>query len=91
MHLQLHYRIIFRLAENNSTIGNAGFLPTLDAGGSYIKSSSNTKQEYFDGRTIDRTNAKSTNINAGINLNWTIFDGLAMFGNINMLKDMCRS
>jgi outer membrane protein len=79
-----------KIAENNSTIGNAGFLPTLDASGSYTKSSSNAKQEYFDGRTIDRSGAKSTNINAGINLNWTIFDGLAMFGNINMLKELKR-
>ena len=79
-----------KIAENNSTIGNAGFLPTLDASGSYTKSSSNAKQEYFDGRTIDRSGAKSTNINAGINLNWVIFDGLAMFGNINMLKELKR-
>ena len=79
-----------KIAENNSTIGNAGFLPTLDATGSYTKSSNDTKQEYFDGRTIDRTGAKSTNINAGLNLNWTIFDGLAMFGNINMLKELKR-
>lgn len=78
------------IAKNNSTIGNAGFLPTLDASGSYIKSQSNTKQEYFDGRTIDRTNAKATNINAGLNLNWTIFDGLAMFGNIEALKELRR-
>ena len=77
-----------KIAENNSTIGNAGFLPTLDATGSYTKSSNNTKQEYFDSRTIDRTGAKSTNINAGVSLNWTIFDGLAMFGNINMLKEL---
>ena len=78
------------IAKNNSTIGNAGFLPTLDATGSYTKSQSNTKQEYFDGRTIDRTGAKATNINAGLNLNWTIFDGMAMFGNIEALKELRR-
>jgi len=78
------------IAKNNSTIGNAGFLPTLDATGSYTRSQSNTKQEYFDGRTIDRTGAKATNINAGLNLNWTIFDGLAMFGNIEALKELRR-
>jgi len=78
------------IAENNSTIGNAGFLPTLDASGSYIKSNSDTKQEYVDGRIIDRTGAKATNINAGINLNWTIFDGLAMFGNLDALKELKR-
>jgi outer membrane protein TolC len=76
------------IAENNSTIGNAGFLPTLDVTGNYVKSQSDTKQEYFDGRTIDKTGAKSTNINAGVNLNWTIFDGFEMFGSINMLKEL---
>ena len=76
------------IAGNNSTIGNAGFLPTIDASGSYIKSSNDTKQEYFDGRTIDRTGARSTNITAGVNLSWTIFDGLQMFGNLEALKEL---
>ena len=79
-----------KIAENNSTIGNAGFLPSLDATGSYIKSQSDTKQEYFDGRTIDKTGAKSSNLNAGLSLNWTIFDGFGMFANISMLKELRR-
>jgi outer membrane protein len=78
------------IADNNSTLGNAGFLPSLDATGSYVRSSSDTKQEYFDGRTIDRNGAKSTNTTAGINLNWTVFDGLQMFANIDMLKELKR-
>jgi outer membrane protein len=79
-----------KIADNNSNIGNAGFLPSLDASGSYIKSSNDTKQEYFDGRTIDRTGAKSNNISAGGELNWTIFDGLQMFANLDMLKELNR-
>jgi len=79
-----------KIADNNSNIGNAGFLPSLDASGTYIKSSNNTKQEYFDGRTIDRTGGKSTNITAGAELNWTIFDGLQMFANLDMLKELNR-
>lgn len=77
-----------KIADNNSNIGNAGFLPSVDASGSYIKSSNDTKQEYFDGRTINRNNAKSTNLTAGVNLNWTIFDGLQMFANIDLLKEL---
>ena len=77
-----------KIADNNANIGNAGFLPSIDASGSYIKSSNDTKQEYFDGRTVDRKGAKSTNITAGVDLNWTIFDGLAMFANIDMLKEL---
>lgn len=79
-----------RIAENNSTIGNAGFLPSLDATAAYQKSQNDTRQEYFDGRTIDRTGANSKNITAGINLNWTIFDGLEMFGNLELLKELNR-
>jgi len=77
-----------KIAENNSTIGNAGFLPSVDATGSYVKSSNDTKQEYFDGRTVDQKGAQSTNIAAGVNLDWTIFDGFGMFANIDMLKEL---
>ncbi len=79
-----------KIADNNSNIGNAGFLPSIDASGSYVKSSNDTKQEYFDGRTVDRNGAKSTNITAGVDLSWTIFDGLRMFANIDMLKELNR-
>jgi outer membrane protein len=79
-----------KIADNNSNIGNAGFLPSIDASGSYVKSNNDTRQEYFDGRKVDRNGAKSTNLTAGIGLNWTIFDGLGMFANIDMLKEMNR-
>lgn len=79
-----------KIAENNSTVGNAGFLPSLDATGTYVKSRSDTKQEYFDGRTIDRTGAESSNLTAGFNLNWTVFDGFKMFANLNMFKELRR-
>jgi outer membrane protein TolC len=76
------------IAENNSNIGNAGFLPSLDASGSYSKTNSDTRQEYVDGRVIDRNGAKSTNISGGLDLNWTIFDGLRMFSNLELLKQL---
>jgi outer membrane protein len=78
------------IAKNNVSLGNAGALPSLDVSGSYIKSSNDTKQEYFDGRTINRNGAKSTNITAGVNLNWTIFDGLRMYANLDMFKELNR-
>lgn len=78
------------IADNDANIGNAGFLPILDATSSYSKSQSNTKQEYFDGRTIDRTGAKSTNLSAGVSLNWIVFDGFEMFGNLDLLKELNR-
>ncbi|HSD62360.1 MAG TPA: TolC family protein [Ignavibacteriaceae bacterium] len=79
-----------RIAGNNVTPGNAGFLPTVGVSGAYIKSSNDTKQGYFDGRTINQADARATNITAGINLDWTIFDGLQMFANLDMLKELNR-
>jgi outer membrane protein TolC len=79
-----------RITGNNVTIGNAGFLPTVDVLGAYLKSSNDTKQGYFDGRNINQAGAKATNITAGINLDWTIFDGLQMFANLDMLKELNR-
>lgn len=79
------------ITDNNSSIGNAGFLPSLDANASYLKTTSDTKQEYFDGRVIDQTGAKSTNYDASINLNWTIFDGLRMFTNLAQLKELKKN
>jgi len=76
------------ISDNNLSIGNAGFLPTLDADASYSKSISDTKQNFFDGRVIDRTGAKATNMFAGISLNWTIFDGFEMFASLDQLKEL---
>lgn len=91
--LKNNYSIIIarnqsQIAENNSNIGSAGFLPSLDATGTYSKTTSNTKQEYVDGRTIDTRGAKSSNLTGGIDLNWTIFDGLRMFSNLELLKQL---
>ncbi len=76
------------IADNNFSIGNAGFLPSLDADGSYKKTTNSTKQNYLNGTIVDRTGAKSTNYTAGIGLNWTIFNGLKMFANFNRLKEL---
>src|SRR5690606_3046758 len=74
------------IADNNANIGNAGFLPFLDANGSYSKSINNTRQEFFDGRNVERDGAESSNLSLGVSLNWTIFDGLRMFASLDRLK-----
>lgn len=76
------------ISDNNYTLGNAGFLPQLDAGGSYTKSSNNTSQEYLSGQQIVRSSAKSSNLSGDITLNWTIFNGFEMFANLNQLKEL---
>lgn len=76
------------IAENNASIGNAGILPTLDATGSASKSINNTSQQYSNNTSIDVSGVVSKNYAAGINLNWTIFDGLKMFASLDQLKEM---
>ena len=76
------------ISDNNYSIGNAGFLPQLDATGSYTKSSNNTSQEYLSGQKISRDGAKSTNLSGDVTLNWTIFDGFQMFASLNQLKEL---
>ncbi|MBK8414396.1 MAG: TolC family protein [Bacteroidetes bacterium] len=74
------------VAENNNTIGNAGWLPSVDIGASVSTSSANTEQEYTDGRVVNSDNAGSDNIQAGAALTWTLFDGLQMFATKSRLN-----
>lgn len=76
------------ISENNKSFGNAGFLPRIDLTGSYNKSVNNTNLEFFDGRTTDRTGAASGSLNTGLTLNWTLFDGLAMFITYDKLSEI---
>jgi outer membrane protein len=74
--------------QNNNSIGNAGFLPSLDANAGLRKSILNVNQLYLDGREVNRTGALSDQMDAGIALNWTIFDGTRMFIRKEQLAEM---
>ncbi len=68
-----------KIAENDLTRGNAGFLPTFNLNASKTFQTADTYQEPFSGdpRTIDA--AKTEAFNSSAVLNWTIFNGLGMF------------
>ncbi len=74
------------VANNNNTLGNAGFLPevTLDASQTYT--SSNTFQKFFSGVEKEGNNANSNTFSGKIGLNWTLFDGFRMFINKDRLE-----
>lgn len=77
-----------QMAQNNNTAGNAGFLPTVTASGSYNKTINSSRQQYYDGRLREATNAESNSFTAGVTLNWTLFDGFGMFIEDNRLDEM---
>ena len=72
-------RLDARSAELMNTAGNAGMLPTLDAVGLYSIDNSATKQTFFSGEVRERDNADQRVLDAAVQLNWTVFDGLSMW------------
>ncbi|MBV2247684.1 MAG: TolC family protein [Lentimicrobium sp.] len=79
-------RLDEEILRNNVTIGNAGFLPRVDATAGTNNSIVNTRQEYLNGEKNERDNAKSGSLNAGAALQWTLFDGLRMFNSLATLR-----
>ncbi|MFD3000704.1 TolC family protein [Pontibacter toksunensis] len=79
------------IASNNVTLGNAGFLPAVDARATRVFSENNSKQEFVARPDQIRKGASSNNLNSSVNLNWVIFDGLGMFINYDRLKALEKS
>jgi outer membrane protein TolC len=82
--LQNNYDIL--LSRNDSAIAainyeyrNAAFLPRLNANGNLLFNNNAQRQTLADGSVKDRTGIRSNNLNAAVNLNWTVFDGFRMF------------
>ncbi len=73
------------IAENNRSVGNAGFLPTLTGQAGYNETISDSEQEFLSGETQTTDGAKSIRKNAGANLRWTVFDGLRPFATYDRL------
>ena len=66
------------ISNNNHTLGNAGYLPSLDLSGSYSGVTNNTTQNLSDGSQNKSGIALNTVANAGLNLGWTIFNGFSV-------------
>jgi outer membrane protein TolC len=85
--IALKYNYDILLARNNAssdsvnnTPGNAGMLPNLTINGTESYSpSTKVNQKFSDGTLVSLSNTRSNSINAGIGLNWTLFDGGKMF------------
>ncbi len=73
-------------AELLNTPGLAGMLPNLDAVGAYTIDNSSTKQTFFSGEVREADNADARVLDAAVQLNWTVFDGLTMFATKDRLE-----
>jgi outer membrane protein TolC len=70
-----------RIAENENTLGNAGFLPTISGTASKNYTVSGLDQSFFGGLRppLVQTGVRSNSSNAGLAMAWTLYDGQGMF------------
>jgi outer membrane protein TolC len=83
-------KILTTSAEVNVNRGLAGQLPTVTMGAAQTYSNNSIQQEFSNPASspITRSGAGTTVTTGNITLNWTLFDGMAMFINYDRLKLM---
>lgn len=80
-----------QISKNNATLGNAGYLPTVDFTAGYTGdlNSSDSKLR-ADRSTVAERNVLDHTLDAGIDLNWTIFDGFNISTTYKQLQELER-
>lgn len=80
-----------KVSKNNATPGNAGYLPTLNLSAGYRGTLNDTETKIrATGETTKDNGVFDQTLDAGINLNWTIFDGFNITANYQRLKELER-
>ncbi len=80
-----------QISKNNATLANAGYLPTLDLSARYSGSLNDTENKIRETNETTKTNGVyDQTLNAGLDLNWTIFDGFKIQANYKRLKELER-
>lgn len=77
-----------RIAQENTTYGNAGMLPNVTGNFSQNNSVMNSSQVQANGDERSLRNAKNNSMSYGVSIGWTIFDGFAMFSRYDQLKEL---
>ncbi len=77
-----------KIDQTSVTPGLAGMLPQVNAVVDNNRSQQDITQVRSDGTQISRDNAKNNNLSYGVELGWTIFDGLRMFARYDQLKEI---
>ncbi|MNK21396.1 outer membrane channel protein [compost metagenome] len=74
------------IAENANNIGAAGYLPTVGINADQSWTNTNTRQEFYSGQINEKNGANNNSLTAAARLNWTFFDGFAMFARDKRLQ-----
>ncbi len=93
----LKHNFDIELSRNDSAVAaldysyrNAVFIPRVNGTLGTTWNSSNQKQTLADGTKRQQNGLKSNNINAALNLNWVLFDGLKMFASRDKAEEYIR-
>ncbi|PWT95263.1 MAG: TolC family protein [Bacteroidetes bacterium] len=93
--LESNYDIL--LVRNDSTAAAidksyiyGAFIPTLNGAVSKIWYNNNQNQKLADGTTREAKNINSNSLQASLNLNWILFDGLKMFATRNRILELAQ-
>lgn len=76
------------IAKNNFTIGNAGFLPSVDLSSKYSGTLNNTIQNMTDGTQNKSNDVYNTTTSAGLALGMTIFNGFSIQTTYKKLSEL---
>jgi outer membrane protein len=76
------------IAQNEVSLGNAGYLPQIMAHGSLDKAIVNAKVKVFTDNELDQSGAKSTVSAAALRADWTLFEGLGRSAVYDKLKEL---
>lgn len=68
-----------KVASNNNTAGNAGFLPSLNLNSGLRQNVISTNTEDQTGATNENSNQQTKTMTMGASLDWTLFNGMGMF------------
>src|SRR5690606_19441458 len=79
-----------KIDELGATPGYAGMLPRLGANLVDNNSVQHLSQTRSNGTFLEEDNVKNSNFNYGVDLEWTVFDGLRMFANHEQLKQTTK-
>jgi outer membrane protein len=78
------------VARLNNSYRNAAFYPTLNASTGITFNNNDQLQKFSDGTTRERNGVKSSNLQAALSLNWTLFDGMKMFATRDKVAEFVK-
>lgn len=74
------------MAKINNNKATAGMFPTINVTTGDVFNVNNLNQKFSSGQEVKQNWAMGNSFNAGVALNWTIFDGLKMFATKDKLE-----